>query len=264
MFADNSQKCKDCFAKMQTYRCQVSSCGLLATQESFDKRVVSNANETDRTSAIVCLSCEERGCSPADVLMYDCVTGHQCGHLKFERQLFWDWKRSHTTTLRCMDCNHQCAACKKYQERSAFDKDVFENSRKHKRDLVCLRCQERGCSPKDVELYTCLGGHDVGHLKFNRDKLKDWKRGKSSRLSCEDCQKREKAILNNLREKGARKCTCRSFNKDRAYAALFRNAGHQQRCALFPVVAGMERWDGDNKGVTKNDLEFLVKIKSPY
>ena len=101
-------------------------------------------------------------------------------------------------------------------------------------------------------------------MKFDCQALKTWKTGKFSRLLCSECKNRERVILGKLREKGSWRCNCRTFKNNRAHAALYANSGHQERCMLFRVFAGKERWDGGNKNVTKDDLEFLVKIKGKY
>ena len=260
MFADNSSMCWACFEKSQTVLCGVQSCRRVLPKDCFDKNILSHAKQR----VVVCKSCESVGCSPKDIQMYECVTGHTCGHLKFDRHLLHNWKRDHTSILRCRDCNNQCDVCKKYQGEDAFDKHVLEHCKNHKRRLVCLRCAREGFSVADVDSYLCLGGHKCGHMKFDRQTLKNWKRRADSRLLCSECNTRERVILAKLREKGSWRCNCRTFKNNRAHAALYANSGHQERCMLFRVFAGKERWDGGNKNVTKDDLEFLVKIKGKY
>ena len=58
----------------------------------------------------------------------------------------------------------------------------------------------------------------------------------------------EKHILKLLRSKDAWKCTCKS--KQHSYA--------NEKCQLFSARSGEERWKGKNKGVTKEDLVYLL------
>ena len=61
------------------------------------------------------------------------------------------------------------------------------------------------------------------------------------------------------------KCTCKKIPKGkRAYAALYENMGHKPKCSLTSVAFAEVRWDGKNKNVTKEDLEFLVARGSQW
>ena len=76
----------------------------------------------------------------------------------------------------------------------------------------------------------------------------------STMKSCKVCakeresEKRSRVSLINktLKAKGAWRCTCKKLT-------------HSEKCQLFPVVAGERRWPGKNKGVTREDLDFIAK-----
>ena len=86
---------------------------------------------------------------------------------------------------------------------------------------------------------------------------------------CNDCsattQKKESTLLDLLRAPDAWKCTCKQIPAGRrAYAALNQNMNHKGKCKLAPAEFGEQRWDGKNKGVTREDLQFLVARKSKW
>ena len=88
-------------------------------------------------------------------------------------------------------------------------------------------------------------------------------------LMCNDCsttaQKKESTLLDLLRAPDAWKCTCKQIPAGkRAYAALNQNMNHKGKCKLAPAAFGEQRWDGKNKGVTREDLQFLVARKSKW
>lgn len=92
---------------------------------------------------------------------------------------------------------------------------------------------------------------------------------------CIPCQDRKTKLLKILRRRSAWKCKCpRVKNHYEKFhgikfprrhwfvAAWFRTlqGGHPEpSCPLKPRVAGEERWEGQNEGVTKEDMEFLLK-----
>jgi hypothetical protein len=189
--------------------------------------------------------------------------------------LLRDVERGHSTTLTCKACVqsgvtelHQCAACKGKKTTAAFDQHVLENSRKHKRLLVCKACQGEGYSPRDCTQYSCDNGCTRGHLGFNGKQLENHK-GRGGQLRCLKCmqtaQDRVARLVKTLRLPDSWKCTCKKIAAGgRAYAALHNNMGHAEKCLLFPRHFGERRWDGRNNGVTQEDLQFLVAEKSKW
>ena len=95
-----------------------------------------------------------------------------CGHLKFDGQLLYNFKRKHSTVLTCKDCaktaaTYKCDACTERKKEELFDVHVFGNAEKYNRLRVCLACQQRGFSTKDCEEYMCKGCEKGwGHLQF--------------------------------------------------------------------------------------------------
>ena len=67
----------------------------------------------------------------------------------------------------------------------------------------------------------------------------------------------EKRLLQILRLPDAWKCSCRGKLKVglRAHAALYET--HTEKCRLAPSYMGEQRWDGKNKGISREDLQFL-------
>ena len=126
---------------------------------------------------------------------------------------------------------------------------------------MCIECQDNYCSPKDCQTYLCINGHKRGHLAFAPHRLRNFK-SRGTPLQCTACLNeaalRETALLRILRQADSWKCTCKKIaTGKRAYAALYERLGHKSKCLLSPSYAGERRWDGKNKGVTEEDLQFL-------
>ena len=86
---------------------------------------------------------------------------------------------------------------------------MADNAASLGRHRVCTPCFALGCTPQDVERYTCAECGDKGHMKFRRDALKNYKkRGQRSDLVCLDCADRHKVIEGALKDKKAIRCTC--------------------------------------------------------
>ena len=72
---------------------------------------------------LVCAECTKKGFSPGKYHEFEC---HECniafGSLKFNKQSLVDFKRGHSSVLKCEDCAKKikCGACK-----VAFDKNYW-------------------------------------------------------------------------------------------------------------------------------------------
>ena len=75
----------------------------------------------------------------------------------------------------CRTCTNaarvlRCEACKDEKAKVDFDKSNLEHTMKTSRSdrLVCKKCVAKGCSSKDVTLYTCAICGPRGHKAFQR------------------------------------------------------------------------------------------------
>ena len=276
-FATNSSECWACYKQRDLHTC--NACEQTFEAIAFNADVLHNSQTKKRKK--VCLQCEELGYSVRDTKPYQCEGGHSRGHLKFQRQLIWDFNREQIRTIVCLDCikNRQsemrrCEVCKQNRLRPAFDQNIWNNAVYPRRTgeqkgvLICLECQNAGYWPKDCETYSCVNGCQWGSLEFDCQRLKNFK-SRGTPMVCKKCEarkqedirlqnEREAKLLTMLRAKDAWKCTCKGLKPGfRAYAALNDNWNHAQKCDLTPSYAGERRWDGANKGVTMDDLAFL-------
>ena len=124
---------------------------------------------------------------------------------------------------------------------------------------VCRACQDLKCSPKDCTKYSCVKGHECGHLAFGYDVLKNARnRGKVPLWKA--CHERQKELVKKLESKKSWQCNCkhRLPKGERSFESCHRRL-HEATCALAPVQAGEQRWMGRNVGVTEEDLKFLAK-----
>ena len=145
---------------------------------------------------------------------------------------------------------HKCNACHIQKQISLFNPKILENAICLKRPTVCIMCQEKGFSPKDVQPHLCEGCGEKGHLKFTSQSLNNAKKpGRNNLLLCIDCTSRRKGIEELINKKDAWKCTCQGHHNS-----------SNLKCKLYPTKAGERRWQGKNKGVTEDDLEFLHRL----
>ena len=151
---------------------------------------------------------------------------------------------------------HRCEACGRQLRESDFDKTLLDNARKHQRRRVCLQCQGRGFSPKDVGTYNCHFCGKLGHLKFAPKEVQKVKKRNAGALICTDCAGRRRRLEATLRKKEAFKCSCPGPARSRVHNAT------NERCTLFPRRFGEQRWAGSNLGVTRADLDFLQAYKA--
>ena len=69
----------------------------------------------------------------------------------------------------CKKCkSFRCDACETNKRRDEFDKRVLSNASHDARNLVCISCQSRGLSPRDMNQYKCKYGCMYGHLQFDK------------------------------------------------------------------------------------------------
>ena len=164
---------------------------------------------------------------------------------------------------------YKCDACQKLLTETLFRPLVLKNARQHGRKLVCMACAEDGYSPKDCRKYRCLHGEYRGHLKFKPQTLGDSKRRKRYQPTCIPCGQRKELLLKKLYSRGSWRCKCpkeRNWSEKRLKLsrhhwfaeAWMRTTPHELRCPLYPQVDGEKRWEGKNKGLTEEDVKFLL------
>ena len=157
----------------------------------------------------------------------------------------------------CKEKKSKCAvkSCGLLLSRECFDKNLFDNARKHNRALVCRKCQDKGFSPKDLDTYTCQVCGPHGHLKFEKNHVKNSKPPRSSKLLCRQCSDKEKVLSATLRaclkNKSTWQCTC-SKNQ---------HMPSNDKCGLRPSKHGEQRWPGGNAGISLEDYTFLERAK---
>ena len=99
-----------------------------------------------------------------------------------------------TATTLCWPCFKQkqlisCVACGDKKGQDAFEANILRHSQQDHRKAVCIQCQGLGFSPQDTAKYRCngRGGHDCGHLAFERVMLKHYKQRPAMKLMCQQC-----------------------------------------------------------------------------
>ena len=257
-------RCQDC------HKC--SSCGEERPAQAFDglskecKKCIHGKKRCD-----VCLMQKPRGAfsesqlhnavSSTQNLFLRCQECHRCvscGHVKFAQGFAGDAKQ-------CLKCEAaerktwKCDACNVHKAFSGFNQYVLQNARKHARRSVCLDCQMKGYSPKDVTGYPCAGCQVRGHLKFDARARRSYERARQDAcLVCQDCEKKKSALEKILRRNDSWRCTCPGSGRKRKHLQT------NQKCQLAPVYAGERRWPGSNNGVAFADIEFLQRVHSAY
>ena len=122
---------------------------------------------------------------------------------------------------------------------------------------MCLACAARGYTPRDVAPHPCVECGGKGHLKFERQMLKDYKRrGRSTQLVCIECCTGPQAIEAKLKDRKAIRCTCRG--QQHSYS--------NERCQLHAQTVGEKCWPGSNleggMAVTLEDFQFCERMRS--
>ena len=272
-FATATSICWPCYREQQMVTCD--ACGRSKEKETFDAKIMRH-HESDGRKA-VCKECVERGYSPLDVRSYQCqgLGGHTCGHKAFDTHALNNAKARSMENLLCNKCTEstlQCSGCKQELPQSSFKKDMWHHGRHNGQKSMCIQCAALGLSPRDAQRYLCgQCGKEYGHMKFDRTALKNFKRpGRTTQLCCQQCRAestrsfaaakvRQATLLSILRQGDAWKCTCKRIpRKQKAYHALHQQL-HTDRCKLHPSSMGEKRWDGKNKGITLDDLRFLLE-----
>ena len=157
-----------------------------------------------------------------------------------------------------MDCKKRSgtcdvASCNELKNKECFDKNIFDHARKHDRALVCLECQSKGFSPKELKSYTCGVCGDLGHLKFDPQSLRNYKT-RSDKLLCKICKGKNTRLKQTLKctlaKPNAWKCTCPGGSIHKANRVL------NEKCGLYPSRAGEKRWPGGNVCFDEEDWLF--------
>ena len=136
----------------------------------------------------------------------------------------------------------------------------------HVRLRMMPMCSDFGLSLSDMQRYQCCACSErFGHLRFDAVSLKNSK-ARGSPLRCKDCtalakdngvadKRRQQSLLARLAEHDSWRCSCNKFTKKNRVAAALDRTLHKETCDLF--LYGVRRWDGKNKGITLDYLEFL-------
>ena len=131
----------------------------------------------------------------------------------------------------------------------SYDATVLKHYWTDGRPVICGKCEQRGCTVKDSNLYPCKScTKEYGRTHFDTNQIKNFKHH-AGPLICNYCRKKEtddraraKRIQTALRLKGSWKCTCGQ-------------PIHHEKCDLSSTAG--RRWPGKNKGVTEDDWKFL-------
>ena len=226
---------------------------------------------------LVCLRCREEGYSHKNLYSYTCELCGPLGHAKFDasdiptapasaagagaqkKQRLLpsvssrEEEKKHVLCVACKNKHGTCdvASCKELKK--CFDPHIFANARKYDRALVCSRCQSKGFSPKDLKRYTGVCG-DLGHLKFDYESLKNYKK-RSSPLLCNICRNKNTQLKQKLKcslaKPNAWKCSCPGSGIHKPHQVF------NEKCGLHPARASDKRWPGGNVGFDNNHCRFL-------
>ena len=218
-FREDQDTCRSCELAATFHREQCKRCHKVKYAKDFPWGCGSEH--------AICFTCEPE----SDTMKCDiCKTEKHIQSFPHSRRFY-----NRTVTKRCKDCfkcatclksftdarkmepwSKICNECKSHKQeyicsvdvcqrklkREQFDRHVFENAIKHKRNLVCLSCAEKGYSPKDVKSYTCQrvsGNHQLGHLKFDRMDIQ-----RAQVLLCSSC-KQDEALGKIVQSKGTKR-----------------------------------------------------------
>ena len=276
------------------YTCD--ACKSSFPRTSFAMKMLDNSTSLGRK--LVCTRCTADGFSPKDCTPYSCAgsilgnESHAAGHLAFAPDALSKWKRGRLACLRCKACRgsanititskcmkrparegtekqYKCDACRYIQPGTSFGRLVLQNARQYDRKLVCMDCVKDGYSPKDCRAYQCSYGEERGHLKFNSQALRDFKRRGGRQPTCIPCEQRKEVLFKKLYSKGAWRCKCpkernssekrRKLSRHHWFFHANTRACHELFCPLYPQADREKRWEGKNKGITEMDMNFLLR-----
>ena len=118
-------------------------------------------------------------------------------------------------------------------------------------------------------------GKEYGHVKFDKNGLKNFKRpNRTTNLCCQLCKTkstsssaaakvRQTTLLSILRQPDAWRCTCKRIPRGQRADHALNQRVHSERCSLQPTSLGEpKRWEWKNKGITLDDLHFLLDRKA--
>ena len=193
-FATASKLCWTCYTESQAYKC--SKCEIKKKTEDFDVWVLRHHKKDPKT--LVCKNCQLLGYSPdpkVGLIPYQCIAGHERGHLAFETQLLRHVRSQNTNAdhLVCMECQSKpkrscdIPPCARYKSEFEFDPRMWQ---KKNGRLVCRVCVAHGFSDKaggEVE-YECVACKKrYGHDRFDKKLLKGKQQGRRIELKCLGC-----------------------------------------------------------------------------
>ena len=112
-------------------------------------------------------------------------------------------------------------------------------------------------------------------MKFDRNAKLHFKwPDRHTKLCCQQCKTesasssaaakvRQRTLLSMLRHPDALRCTCCGNipRGQKAHHALNHRV-HTEKCRLHPKSMGEKLWDGKDKGITLDDLRFLLDRKA--
>ena len=93
--------------------------------------------------------------------------------------------------------SHTCNACLKPLPLFEFTRRTLNKGLATCGAIVCEACEAQGFSRKDTSTYRCCYGqygHTMGHLAFDSQHLRDWKRGRCKILLCRQHRDTEKVV----------------------------------------------------------------------
>ena len=136
-------------------------------------------------------------------------------------------RRDRITTLRCLDCKSlvKCAACKTGYQKTYWSKTERNSAQQQSTALVCKACREKGCTARDVHLYTCTSCRkELGFARFDVHSIKHFKDHGRLSLTCKSCAAAKTARVKTLQAQLRQsKRVCKCF-------CLY----HKERCPLSP------------------------------
>ena len=193
-FATNSSKCWRCYSKEKKGSYACAKCKETKPRGDFNDGILQR--HLAEKALLVCRACQDLGYSPDKehgLDSYQCVGGHERGHILFPSQLVYDVRRGHTSAAKlvCLECKQRpqvkCSvpSCAKgNMPEWEFEQSMLRSARK-----ICRACSQLGFTLRrgGTESLRCDAcRRNLGPTKFAQSVRADAKRNKGV-ARCIDC-----------------------------------------------------------------------------
>ena len=144
----------------------------------------------------------------------------------------------------------KCAACGEKYGSSYWGKHAVKNYHHQGTVLVCRECTDKGCTARDLSLYTCrICLRKLGKKKYDTYMIHHYNSRKSGEgeIECIECTDGRKAKIRQLQrqlQSSKRVCKC--------YCPI-----HTRTCPLTPCYHNERRWPGSDKKFPGREERFI-------